>query len=140
MHYTAYIHKFTLIFQLPIIVISYNIRNFRYKMNKQKHAELLEDFLKCLNDERYYDAHVALEEIWFPRRFEDNDEVRLLKGFINASVSFELEKRGRSLASKKVWKNYVKYRQLLYKIDSFHINNYTFIIKEIEKIKNSIYK
>jgi hypothetical protein len=105
-------------------------------MNIQKYTELLEKFLKCLNEKRYYDAHDALEEIWFPKRFEDNDEIRLLKGFINASVSFELNARGKIEASNKIWKNYLKYRQLLYKIDSPHLNSYNLIIREIEKIKS----
>ena len=107
-------------------------------MNNQKHTKLLEKFILSLNEQRYYDAHSYLEEIWFPRRFEENNEIKLLKGFINASVSFELKKRGRDKASNKVWKNYIKYRQLLYKIDSLHLNNYHFIVREIEKIRNSI--
>jgi len=104
-------------------------------MNEQEYNKLLEDFIYCLNAKKYYDAHEALEVIWFPRRFEDNDEIRLLKGFINASVSFELEIRNRIDASNKVWKTYLKYKPLLYKIDSPHLNKYQFIAKEIEKIK-----
>lgn len=78
-----------------------------------KHEELLSEFVECINDMRYYDAHEALEEIWFPRRFEDDAEMKLIKGFINAAVSFELIKRGRVESSKRVWKNYEKYRVLL---------------------------
>ena len=115
-------------------MISYNRRKFRHRMNEQEHAQLLEDFLYCLSIKEYYDAHEVLELIWFPRRFEDNDEMRLLKGFINASVSFELERRNRVDASKKVWETYLKYRPLLNKLDSPHINRYHFIAKEIEKI------
>ncbi|MDA3907628.1 MAG: DUF309 domain-containing protein [Sulfurimonas sp.] len=109
-------------------------------MNEQKHAEFLEEFIKCLNGEKYYEAHEALEKIWFPRRFEDNNEIRLLKGFINASVSFELERKNKLQASKKVWKNYVKYRQFLYEIDSPHLSTYHFIAKNIENIKNKTYQ
>jgi len=104
-------------------------------MNEQNHEKFLEEFIQCLNDKRYYDAHEALEKIWFPRRFEDNNEIKLLKGFINASVSFELNMRGREEASKKVWKNYLKYIELLYKIDSPHLSTYHSIAKDIEKIK-----
>lgn len=68
------------------------------------------DYLKCLDEERYYDAHVVLEALWFPRRFEKSHEILLIKGFINAAVSFELVKRGRMEASKRVWGNYLKYR------------------------------
>ncbi|WP_373001248.1 DUF309 domain-containing protein [Sulfurimonas sp.] len=104
-------------------------------MNEQKHAEFLEEFIECLNSKKYYDSHEVLERIWFPRRFEDNDEIRLLKGFINASVSFELERKNRIEASKKVWKNYLKYMPLLHKIESPHLNKYHLIAIHIENIK-----
>lgn len=94
----------------------------------------LDEFITCLDEERYYDAHEALEEVWFPRRFEDSNEVKLIKGFINASVSFELLKRGRIKQSKKVWANYLKYRQLLYKVDSEHLNRYHKISRHLEQI------
>jgi len=100
-----------------------------------KHEQLLNEFLICLNEKRYYDAHEALEEIWFPRRFENNAEMNLLKGFINAAVSFELTKRGRENPSKRVWKNYLKYRPLLYKIDSEFLNKYHFISRYVESIR-----
>ena len=104
-------------------------------MNEQEHNKLLEDFIYCLSSESYYDAHEVLETIWFPRRFEDNDEIRLLKGFINASVSFELKRKNRIDASKKVWKTYLKYIPLLHTIDSPYLNKYHSIAREIEKIK-----
>ena len=94
----------------------------------------LDDFVKCLNEERYYDAHEALEEAWFPRRFEDSNEVKLLKGFINASVSFELYKKGKKEQSKKVWMNYLKYRQLLFKVESPYQNYYYSISRRLEMI------
>lgn len=92
------------------------------------------EFKKCLEEQRFYDAHEALEKVWFPRRFEDSDEVRLLKGFINASVSFELIKRGKVEQSKKVWMNYLKYRQLIFKVDSIYLNDYYLLSRYIEKI------
>ena len=95
----------------------------------------LDEFIKCLNEQRYYDAHESLEAVWFPRRFEDSNEMRLLKGFINATVSFELAKRGRKEASKRVWKNYLKYRPLLYKVDSPHLKQYHHIARHIESLK-----
>ncbi|WP_294964932.1 DUF309 domain-containing protein [Sulfurimonas sp.] len=94
----------------------------------------LNEFVKCLDEQRYFDAHEALEEIWFPRRFED-DEMKLLKGFINAAVSFELQKRSRADASDRVWKNYLKYRPLLDKIDSPYLDRYHFIAKHLKSIK-----
>jgi len=94
----------------------------------------IETYKKCLNEQRFYDAHEALEEAWFPRRFEESHEVKFLKGLINASVSFELHKRGKIKQSKKVWINYLKYRQLLFKIDSQHLNDYNTLSRYVEKI------
>ena len=96
--------------------------------------EKIEEYILCLDEKRYYDAHEALEAIWFPRRFEDNNEVKLLKGFINASVSFELYKQNKIPQSKKIWKNYLKYRPLLYKVKSLHLNRYHFIARYVEQI------
>ncbi|WP_415250044.1 DUF309 domain-containing protein [Sulfurimonas sp.] len=101
------------------------------------HKELLDEFVLCLDEKRYYDAHEALEEIWFPRRFEENNEIHLLKGFINASVSFELRKKNKLPQSKKVWKNYLKYRPLLYKVTSPHSNQYHSISRYLEKINTN---
>ena len=99
----------------------------------------LNDFIKCLDEKRYYDAHEVLESLWFPRRFENSCEVKLLKGFINAAVSFELTKRGRDKQGEKVWKNYIKYRKLLYKIDSPYLKHYHRIARHIEKLKLTSY-
>ena len=89
-------------------------------------------FKSCIKEERYYDAHEALEEIWFPRRFEASNEVKLLKGFINAAVSFELSKRGRVKQSQKVWANYLKYRQLLFKTESIFLNDFYILSRFVE--------
>ena len=102
-----------------------------------KHRELLDEFILCIDEKRYYDAHEALEKIWYPRRFEDNNEVKLLKGFINASVSFELIKRGREKPSRTAWKNYLKYRPLLYKVNSPFLNEYHSLARKLEKLKYS---
>ncbi len=103
-----------------------------------KYEKALENFIISLDESRFYDAHEDLEEIWFPRRFEDDDEVRLLKGFINASVSFELLKKGRAEASQKVWKNYLKYLPLLKTINSKYIKNYQNIALHVAQIKQKL--
>ena len=72
--------------------------------------EIARAFIACLEEERYYDAHEVLEALWYPRRFEKDPEVLLLKGMINASVSFELHRRGREDRAKGPWKTYEKYR------------------------------
>ena len=103
-------------------------------------AKQIQEYILCLNEKRYYDAHEALEALWFPRRFENNAEIKLLKGFINAAVSFELRNRGRTPQSKKVWANYLKYRQELFKIDSKYLNNYYKLTRLVEKIHNNSLK
>ena len=100
-------------------------------------AKQIQAYILCLKEERYYDAHEALEALWFPRRFEENSEVKLLKGFINAAVSFELRKRGRLPQSKKVWTNYLKYRQELFKTDSKYLNEYYKLTRFIEEVHKS---
>lgn len=94
-----------------------------------------EEFLLCLEQKRYFDAHEVLEVLWFPRRFEKSSAVYLLRGLINAAVSFELLKRGRKEASARVWKNYLKYRPLLEEIASDERDHFNMMIEKIEKIK-----
>ena len=102
------------------------------------HSQALKNFIVSLDEYRFYDAHEDLEELWFPRRFEEDDEVKLLKGFINAAVSFELIKKGKLEASKKVWKNYLKYIPLLQIIDSKHKEMYKKIALHVEEIKTKL--
>ena len=100
------------------------------------YPRLIKEFRVCIDEERYYDAHEALEELWFPRRHEkENDEIKLLKGFINAAVSFELIKRGRENPSKKAWANYLKYRPLLYKVSSPFLNDYHKLARQVEALR-----
>jgi hypothetical protein len=96
-------------------------------------TESCEAFLLSIKEGRYYDAHEDLEPLWYPRRFEDNDEVRLWKGFINAAVSFELLKRGRPEASQKAWQTYLKYSPLSKTLVTPHKELYDKIVKLIEK-------
>ncbi len=97
-------------------------------------TKYLNNFIICLNEERYFDAHETLEVIWFVRRFEKNDEIQLLRGYINAAVSFELIKRKRLNSAKKVFKTYLKYKVLLPKIDSTYLKNYNLIQKCIDDL------
>lgn len=96
-----------------------------------------EEFMSCLDEQRFYDAHESLEALWFPRRFEKSHEVKLLKGFINAAVSFELYKRGRKKQSKTVWNTYLKYRPLLGKLHTPNQNLYYQLSRYIEKINHN---
>jgi hypothetical protein len=99
----------------------------------------IDTFEKCLHEGRFYDAHEALEALWFPRRFEADKEVQLLKGFINAAVSFELKRRGRYKQSKKVWMNYLKYRQFLFQIDSPYLNTYYKLSRTLEAMQQKLH-
>jgi len=95
-----------------------------------------EAFLLSIKEERYYDAHEDLEAIWFPHRFEDDDEVKLWKGFINAAVCFELIRKGRPKASETAWKTYLKYRPLLEALKGEHCSTYVRIVHLIEDIRS----
>ena len=95
----------------------------------------LDRYLLCLDEERFYDAHEALEEVWFPRRFEDDMEMKLLKGFINAAVSFELTKRGRRDPASRAWQNYEKYRPLLEQFNSCNTPYYEALALRVEKMR-----
>ncbi len=95
-------------------------------------------YLGLIASERFYDAHEVLEEYWYPKRFEACDEVRLIKGLINAAVSFELVKKGRIEASKKAWRNYLKYRTLLYKLTSKEYNEYHRAVRAVDAYKRAL--
>ncbi len=99
------------------------------------YTEYLDTFVVCLDEERFYDAHEALEEVWFPRRFEDDMEMKLVKGFINAAVSFELTKRGRPKPATKAWGNYEKYRPLLEMFTSVNTPYYKKVSIRLEKMR-----
>lgn len=93
-----------------------------------------EAYIRSLDEGRYYDAHEDLEALWFPVRFDDNNEVCLWKGFINAAVCFELIRKGRLEPSKKAWGNYQKYLPLLDELKTVHCEIYDKMAELIEKI------
>ncbi len=103
-------------------------------------TKYIDKFIICINEARYFDAHEALEEVWFPRRFEDDDEMKLIKGFINAAVSFELIKRGRLEPSKRVWKNYEKYKILLGSFESPYQGRYQELSLFLEEKRDELVK
>lgn len=96
-------------------------------------TEACEAFLLSITEGRYYDAHEDLEAIWYPSRFEDDNEIRVLKGFINAAVSFELIARGRPNPSDVAWKTYLKYRSLIETLVTPHKELYVKIAQSVEQ-------
>ncbi len=87
----------------------------------------IEEYKELILNHKFFEAHEALEEFWFPRRKEKSKDVLIIKGFINAAVSFELKKRGREQNSQKVWKVYLKFSKLIEKTDSEFIELKIFI-------------
>jgi len=98
--------------------------------------EACKTFIQLIKKCEYYEAHEVLEDVWFPRRFEKDEDILIIKGFINASVAFELVKKGRMEAAKKAWKVYLKYSPLLENSTSEHL----LIYKEIEQLLEQKYE
>jgi len=75
----------------------------------------LKNYLKLLNEEEYFEAHEVLEEAWHPLRLADHPLKNLVKGLINAAVSFEHLKRNRENAVRKahrVMESYERHKAL----------------------------
>ena len=85
---------------------------------QQKH------YVHLLQNDLFFEAHEALEELWFPLRFEKDDEVRLIRAYINAAVSFELVKRGREKSGFKPWGFFNKHAVLIKKVPLEHQDIY----------------
>jgi len=69
----------------------------------------VKEFKRLIDQKKFYEAHEALEELWFPIRHEKDDYCLVLKGFINGAVCMELNKRDKITQAKKVYKTYLKY-------------------------------
>ncbi len=91
-----------------------------------------------LDRDLFYEAHEALEEIWFPLRFEQDDEVRLIRAYINAAVSFELVKRGREKSGLKPWGFFNRHKGLITKASDLHKSQYTLIYEAIMKTQKRL--
>lgn len=94
----------------------------------------LDKFKTSILKHNYYEAHEDLEEWWFPKRMQKSDEVLFVKGLINCAVSFELHKRGKLDGAKRVWKNYLKYKNLIEKLDVDYLDEYKKAIIFLEDI------
>ena len=71
--------------------------------------EVFDKFKTLIIQKEYFDAHEVLEDIWQPMRKSSHPDRDIIRGFINAAVSLELKKRGRSNYL-KVWQTYEKHK------------------------------
>lgn len=97
-------------------------------------------FIEMIQIQDYYEAHEVLEEVWFPLRASKEPEVLLIKGFINASVAFELIKRGRPKPASTAWNTYLKYRPMLENLTCERVPVYMQIADLLETTKNELFK
>ena len=93
----------------------------------------IKEYKKLILEHKFFEAHEVLEEFWFPRRKQKDDLTLIIKGFINAAVSFELYRRGRVENSRKVWSVYLKFAK---KIDKQSSNELKSLKIFIEKFKD----
>ncbi len=72
--------------------------------------ETLQEFIACLHEERFADAHEVMEHQWKAYKAIDHPLTKLLKGYINGATAFELIRRSRKLSSaQNLWAAYEKY-------------------------------
>lgn len=90
---------------------------------------IIDKCITFIEQEEYYLAHEALEELWRILKKEENCETLLVKGFTNGATSLELAKRGRKAASLKTWDTFLKYHDLVKK-SSYNFDNLSKIFIE----------
>ncbi len=66
--------------------------------------DALQKYILLLHKEKYFDAHEVLEEAWHFLRVNNSSLQNLVKGLINAAISFEHLKRNRTNAALKARK------------------------------------
>lgn len=100
----------------------------------------LEKIIFLLNCDKFIEVHDIFEELWrkYKNDLKTREESFILKAFVNASVSIELYKMKRFEHSKNVWDTYLKYENLIDKIESLNSEKYK-RIKEIIYKKREIY-
>jgi len=93
--------------------------------------EVLKDFIKALEDERFADAHEIMEKKWKEYKKQEYSLTKLLKGFINGATAFELVKREKLDGAKRLWGVYEKYLYIMKE----GIEEYELFKKADEKLK-----
>jgi len=82
----------------------------------QEIADALREFDSLIDASAYFEAHEVLEQVWIKAKAINHPQTLLLKGLINAAVSFEHLKRNRShsLKSSRITiQAYYRYRHLI---------------------------
>jgi len=77
--------------------------------------EALRMYVSLFENAQYFEAHEILEEAWHPLRRKNHPLKNLVKGIINAAISFEHIKRDQQEANRKAQKvmaSYDRYRVL----------------------------
>ena len=95
----------------------------------------LKEYLSLLSEEKYFNAHEALEEAWHPLRKKNHPLKNLAKGLINGAICFEHLKRNSTDARRKansVLKSFERHKHLCVDgIEYFELFN-----ESCEKIEN----
>lgn len=102
-------------------------------MNEDLEAAL-KAYLKLLDEEEYFEAHEVLEEAWHPLRLQKHPLANLVKGLINAAITFEHIKRNRrdvKAKAKKVLTSYERHKHLCKK----EIRAYELFSKACDKVE-----
>ena len=94
-------------------------------------------YLNLLDEEKYFEAHEALEEAWHPLRKSNHPLKNLAKGLINGAICFEHIKRNRDKSRRKamqVLKSYERHKYLC-KEDIEFFSEFKKCCKKIEVLK-----
>jgi len=97
----------------------------------------LKEYLKCLNEKEYFEAHEVLEEAWHPLRLQKHPLANLVKGLINAMISFEHIKRNRKNMQNKaqrVMASYERHKHLCTE-EIIHYALFSEALVEVEILK-----
>ncbi len=81
------------------------------KSDAMKNA--IDNLIQNIKDEKFYEAHEELEHFWKELKKQDHPLKNLVKGYINGATAFELVKRGKMDAARRVWATYEKYLVLI---------------------------
>jgi len=97
----------------------------------------INEYLRLLDEEEYFEAHEVMEEAWHPLRLKEHPLANLAKGFINAAIGFEHIKRNKKNASKKAKKVMESYERHIHlcKIEIEHYAHFCEAKDKIDRLK-----